>query len=320
MLLIVSMENDFHVDYLIKKMTAFQRKNMIVFKTESFPMKSKLVLGSSIKESYLKLDNNKIFLCDISSIWYRRSASPTISSLINNKDARKYAQHESQDALLALWESINDCLWVSKPSNIRNASHKYEQLLRAKSLGLNIPQTLITNDPDEARQFCYTVKTAVVKAVCRSVFLRGNKYEMAYTSPINYDDVRIRDVIFSPCIFQEYVPKQLELRITVVKNEIFACAIYSQKSEKTKHDWRNYDLANTPHNVWSLPLEIEKKCLNLVRSYNLNFGAIDMIITPENKYVFLELNPNGQWVWIENLTNLPISKTLINLLFLNEKS
>lgn len=228
---------------------------------------------------------------------------------------RGYAETESENALMGLWESMDGCQWVSKPSLIKNASHKWEQIKRAARIGFNVPKTLITNSPNEARIFCSRVKKAIVKAVRRSVFPRKGKYEIVYTSLIECDDERIDDVVFSPCIFQEYVSKKIELRITVVGNQVFACAIYSQNSEKTLHDWRNYDLKNTPHEKWNLPNEVEENCLTLVKSYGLPFGAIDMILTPDDEYVFLELNPNGQWAWIEDLTNMPISKAVIDLLF-----
>lgn len=314
MLLIVSMRDDFHVSYLMERMTQDQKDNTGVFHTETFPMESSIVLSNDFEDSYLEIPSRKIYLGAISSIWYRRPARPIIASDIKDIDAKKYAESESWDALLSLWEAM-DCLWVSKPSSIRNASHKWEQIRRAEKLGFNIPKTLITNNPKEARQFCKSVGTAAVKAVSKSVIPHEDRHEAAYTTPIDSDDPRIEDVAFAPCIFQEYVPKELELRITIVGDSVFACAIHSQKSEKTKHDWRNYDLKNTPHESWPLPEDIEKKCIELIHGYGLKFGAIDMILTPTGEYVFLELNPNGQWAWIDELTDLPITEALISLLF-----
>lgn len=315
MLLIISMENDFHVNYLLERMTRVQKENTIIFKTETFPVESRIVLSSLDDNSYIETHNGIIPIKDIHGVWYRRPAKPVISEIITELDVRGYAETESENALMGLWESMDNCQWVSKPSLIKNASHKWEQIKRATRIGFNVPKTLITNSPNEARIFCSRVKKAIVKAVRRSVFPRKGKYEIVYTSLIECDDERIDDVVFSPCIFQEYVSKKIELRITVVGNQVFACAIYSQNSEKTLHDWRNYDLKNTPHEKWNLPNKVEKNCLTLVKSYGLPFGAIDMILTPDDEYVFLELNPNGQWAWIEDLTNMPIGKAVIDLLF-----
>ena len=314
MLLIVSMRGDYHVSYLMERMAQSHRDNTVVFHTETFPMESSIVLRNYANDSYLQVQGRSICLGSVSSIWYRRPAHPIIAPSIVDVDARKYAEGESWDALLGLWEGINGLL-VSKPSSIRSASHKWEQIRRAQKLGFKVPKTLITNNPKEARQFCGSVGATAVKAVLRSVIAHKDRHEAAYTTPIDFDDPRIEDVDLAPCIFQEYVPKQLELRITVVSDSVFACAIHSQRSDKTKHAWRNYDLKNTPHESWVLPKDVERKCKEMVRSYGLNFSAIDMILTPDGEYVFLELNPNGQWAWIDELTDLPIAEALIRLLF-----
>lgn len=117
-----------------------------------------------------------------------------------------------------------------------------------------------------------------------------------------------------PVILQPYIEKLFELRITVVGEKVFPCAIHSQNSQRTLEDWRRYDLSNTPHKIYPLPPNIEGLCVNLVKALELKFGCIDMIVTPDKEYIFLEINPNGQWLWIEQLTGLPISQTLAELL------
>lgn len=85
------------------------------------------------------------------------------------------------------------------------------------------------------------------------------------------------------------------------------------KSELTKTDWRNYG-DQIPYIPSKLPQNIQEKSIKLVEDLNLRFGAIDMILTPENNYVFLEINPSGQWYWVEEKTGLQISEAVINLL------
>jgi len=115
-------------------------------------------------------------------------------------------------------------------------------------------------------------------------------------------------------VFQEYIPKALELRISIVGHQVFAAAIYSQMTERTKHDWRRYDLEKTPHAVYILPAGVERACIDIVQHYGLAFAAIDMVVTPQGDFVFLELNPNGQWLWIERLTGQPISDAIADML------
>ena len=115
-------------------------------------------------------------------------------------------------------------------------------------------------------------------------------------------------------IFQAYVPKRVELRITVVGQQVFAAEIHSQHTHHTRHDWRRYDLDETPHFPHALPPDVAQRCLRLVQALGLCYGAIDMVLTPDDRYVFLEINPNGQYLWIEQLTGLPITDALCDLL------
>ncbi|MCG2693861.1 ATP-dependent carboxylate-amine ligase [Candidatus Parcubacteria bacterium] len=257
-------------------------------------------------------------LRDFSSVWYRRPADPHISSTVKNSVAREYALEESWNILNALWEGMDWPLWINHPAKIKKAKHKWSQSVVARRIGFMCPRTLVTNNPDEARSFCRMVERAIIKPVFTSHFQSENGWNMIYTNPISSEDLRIQDIELAPATFQEYIPKKIELRVTVVNNKVFACAIESQANSKTKDDWRHYDLDNTPHHPFNLPSHIKDMCVRIVKHYDLNFGAIDLILTPDNKYYFLELNPNGQWAWIEEMSGLPISSAIIDLLFSRE--
>jgi hypothetical protein len=95
---------------------------------------------------------------------------------------------------------------------------------------------------------------------------------------------------------------------------VFAIEIHSQQSEKTKHDWRHYDFDKVAHCVHELPDRVRNQCLALVQALDLRFGAIELIVTPNNEYVFLEINPTGQYQWLEALTDLPITDSIVELL------
>jgi len=115
----------------------------------------------------------------------------------------------------------------------------------------------------------------------------------------------------TPSIFQEYIEKDYELRITVVGERVFSAKVESQHNEKTKIDWRKEKLKFTEY---KLPDAISKKCVLLLKTLDLNFGAIDLIKTKSGEYIFLEINPNGQWAWIEFDTKLEISEAIISFL------
>ncbi|MFE1411185.1 hypothetical protein ACFW6F_10300 [Streptomyces sp. NPDC058746] len=114
-------------------------------------------------------------------------------------------------------------------------------------------------------------------------------------------------------ILQERIDKKLEIRVTVVGDRVLAAAIDSQAAEVTRDDWRR-DVFQAPHLVHDLPEHVAERCRRLLRRYGLLFGALDFILTPDGEYMFLELNPNGEWDWVEALTGLPVASALGDVL------
>lgn len=108
---------------------------------------------------------------------------------------------------------------------------------------------------------------------------------------------------------QEYVPKQYEVRITVINNTFYTVRI----DTKNKVDWR-IDYENHKYTLIDCPLRIRKDCIAMLKDFNLVFGAFDYIVTPNNECFFLELNPNGQWLWLEEALDLDISEKIIDYL------
>jgi len=131
------------------------------------------------------------------------------------------------------------------------------------------------------------------------------------THPVERRDLaNFRGLALAPMILQEYVPKRAELRVTVVGDRIFAALIDSQASRRTRHDWRHYDFDATAYSAHELPASVAAACRRLLAYFGLRFGAIDLVLTPNGDYVFLELNPVGQWAFIEDLTGMPIAAAL----------
>jgi len=98
-----------------------------------------------------------------------------------------------------------------------------------------------------------------------------------------------------------------------VGEKVFAAFIHSQDSDDSKVDWR-VSQDGLKHSIYMLPEDISANCINLLRELDLNFGAIDLILNENGEYVFLEINPNGQWAWLEKLLGLDISGAIVNLL------
>lgn len=121
----------------------------------------------------------------------------------------------------------------------------------------------------------------------------------------------------SPSIFQPVIPKAYELRITVVGKKIFAAKIYSQDDVETALDWRRKPKLNdfaVKMEQTKLPVKAESKIFAFMKEIGLKFGCIDMIVTPEGEYIFLEINPNGQWYFVQLKTEVQIAKEIAKLL------
>ena len=271
-------------------------------------------------------DGSSINLESIKSVWFRRSKPISAGHLRSDFESSQFIEREFSAALFSLYTNLEDVFWMNHPVCSRHVleHNKLLQLRLAALSGLATPQTMITNNPEELLAFCEEHGGFIaVKALHATIFRDADGGAWAiYTNRVSSDYLRERagNISSAPIIAQEYISKMLELRITVVGNRVLTCAIHSQDSERTKDDWRRYDFDNVKHEQYELPSDIRFRLLDFMRRCGLSFGAIDMIVTPSGRYVFLEVNPSGQFGWIEELTGLPISESIAEALATKGKS
>jgi glutathione synthase/RimK-type ligase-like ATP-grasp enzyme len=227
---------------------------------------------------------------------------------------RKYCYDELDAFYNNLWLTLLPQKWMSHPQHVYRAENKLLQLNIAQQLGLRIPDTLVTGNPKAIRRF-YSENNSnvIIKPISESRFLNeDSNQQLIFTNKLKESDLNVlEERVPLPSIFQENIEKEVELRITIVGTDCFSASINSQVDPETKIDWRKKKLK---FESTEIPNGIAAKCVSLVKALKLSFGAIDMIKTPSGEYVFLEINPNGQWVWIEQDTGLPISDSLIKFL------
>ena len=139
---------------------------------------------------------------------------------------------------------------------------------------------------------------------------------MVFTNAVKPEDIEdVSGLSLCPDTFQELLPKSLEIRVTVVGHRVMSAAIDSQVSARAIHDWRRDGVRML--NDWrpyQLPSAVEEKILRVMDYFSLNYGAIDIILTPDGKHIFLELNPCGEFFWLERSPGLPISEAIADLL------
>lgn len=314
MILIISHKQDGHADVVCAELTRI-RSRYIRFSLEDYPQQLRInySLETSAKPHFV-FQGTEIDFSSIKSVWFRRPGYPVYDSSLHH-DVLPLVQEETERFTNSFWYLI-DGYWMSRPEYIYYAEHKPLQMRVAQQLGWRIPATLITNDPICADAFYHEHgRDIIIKPLSRSWIdwheNNTKREQVFYTTPVDAERANyLQAVQYCPTFLQERVKKDFELRITVVGDQIFACKIESQNSLISKDDWRKYDIDNTPHTKFKLPSDIEQLCINLTSQLGLNFGAIDVIVTPSGEFVLCEINPSGQWYWIEGLTGLKITSAI----------
>ncbi len=316
MILIVTNRQDQTADFLILELKN-RGADYIRFNTEDFPKSVFLnwKMQDGILDGYIVFPKKRIELSEIKSVWYRRPVLPIPDVAILDREAQNFVIEESRTALEGLWRTLT-CFWVSNPDNIRMAENKLFQLKIASQIGFRVWPTLVTNDVSCAHSFYKDYEGDVVyKPLRKGRLIRGEEQSFIFTNLISKEATsEFNSIKYAPCLLQKYIHKRAELRVTVIGGKVFAVEIESQKIPDAIHDWRRAQ-ENLPHKLWELPIDIEYKCKSLVKRLGLEFGALDLIVTLDNEYVFVEINPNGQWAWIQQLRpEIPMRETLADLL------
>ena len=312
-ILIVTNKMDEHASHVIR---VLNDRHVPVFRlnTEDFPLEVALTWRDDAWE--LRYHGRTLTPDRVRSCWYRKPSDAEVHAEITDDGARTFVRDECHYVLNALYRATPGVTWVSHPDALQASKYKAHQLHIARAIGFRVPETLLTNDPAAFLEFHRRHGGRVIVKIAGRGPTTIPADQAIYTTLLEGHDVATiaETVRFAPHLFQAYVEKAYEVRVTVIGERVFAVRIDSQASERTKVDWRRYDFANTPHTVIALPPEVEERCRMLVRRYGLAFGAIDLIVTPQNEWAFLEINPNGQWLWLEELTGLPITDAVVALL------
>ncbi len=256
-------------------------------------------------------DGRKLGLDDVASVWCRGLQPSGFPDDIGAVD-RRFAETGARRALNAL-ATVTNAVWINHPESLVRANSKPAQLALARQIGLDIPDTIITNDPDEARRFTATARQQTIyKSLSQTLDVETGK--ALFTGLITEAEIANLDLIrLTPGIFQALVPKSYEVRATVVGSRIFSAKIDSQAHAETKLDWRHLPFEVDEQPI-ELPPSVETKIHEFMAAFGLIYGAFDFIVTPEGRHVFLEINPAGQYMWVQSRTGLPITEALADAL------
>lgn len=323
-ILIVSNSYDIHADLVMEKL---QARGAEVFRLnqDDFPRDYGIAIQHGVSNVSCELGQLKsgqsLNLLDVGAIWTRKPAPFRFISDDLPAQERAFANAETAHLFNSILFSL-DGFWMNHPKANRAALWKGEQLQRAAKFGFRVPRTLISNDPEQVRQFKQVLPGEMIVKTLSSASLSVEDVEPEFrqagslmTTIVDEQHMTSIDAVRElPCLFQEYVPKQYELRVTIIGQQVFAARIDSQRDQRTAIDYRDFSV-DIPYQPERLSSELQTRCLGFVESYGLSYGAMDLIVTPDNEYVFLENNPSGQFLFIEQLVpELSMSDAVTDLL------
>jgi MvdD family ATP-grasp ribosomal peptide maturase len=300
---------------------AVERKGgrVIRFDTDLYPTQVRLTAcyGAGDEERLTLTNDEGVFdLREVTAIWHRRLNYGARLPQTLDKQLRHASLTETRAAADGLLASLK-AFRLDSVQHIRHAENKQLQLRVAREVGLDTPRTLTTNDPAAVGAFAESCGGGMVTKMLSSFAVyEGGRQLVVFTNPVRPEDLAdLSGLSLCPATFQEAVPKALELRATVVGERVMTASIASQSSERAANDWRRDGLRMIEDwRPYELPRAVEEKILRLMDYFALNYGAVDLIVTPDGRHVFLEVNPVGEFFWLERHAGLPVSDGIADVL------
>lgn len=316
--LMISTKLDPHVDAVLERL---QQRDVPCFRlnTDHFHEEYRVAMTDEVTGTIRiedKWARSCIFPHEVRSVWMRKPEPSLPPPGVDDEGVVNYVRDEMREFMGFLPMDAR-VPWINNPDENRRHQRKFPQLRLARSLGLRVPRSIITNDPEAAEAFFQLCPDGVI---CKPMLMGSHyvegEHHVAYTRPVPPSEFAAlkQSISLCPTYLQESIPKDHELRVTIIGDELFCCRIDSQGVSGAEQDWRAVDTIKLPHTIIALPDAVDRALRDYLKQCGLRFGAFDLIVTPGGEYVFLELNPNGQWYWIELATGAPMADAMADLL------
>jgi glutathione synthase/RimK-type ligase-like ATP-grasp enzyme len=307
MIVITAREDDAHALRVAPMLAGRHGEEVVIFDTSTIPSTTALAgrygNGNDAGDlTFILAGGRRLNLKDVKAFWWRRPQPLIIDPMLTDVTASNFAYQESISALYGFLECC-DATWVNNIQNDTAAEYKPFQLKVAAEHGFRIPDTLITNSPDELMAFYQSHQGAVVYKAFNQ---RGLIWRP--TRLLRQEDFAVLDNLrFAPVIFQAVVPGTRDIRITAIGERLFATEFDIERLDDVDYRTRMSQIACRPH---SLPPEMEVRIHAFMESLALEYGGIDFRLTPDGEYVFFEINTAGEFLFIEDRTGQPISEAM----------
>ncbi len=318
-ILILTHSEDDTANMVIKHLEA-SNYPFVRFDTDQFQKKVKMVLDLKTNGQFqglYKFPDRDLSFEDVGVVWNRRVHDPQLKELSGEPILYEWALEESRYALYSSFSQFE--IPVVNPW-VGNEHLKYDKLRQLRSavrFGFSIPQTRLTNDLESIKSFWQEVNNEMIFKKIRLGRLEfpDGKKMVIHTSKVKPETMvadQLHRLDYCPLLLEEHIQKKYDVRSVVVGKKVFSVAIHSQKVSEGKIDFRTAGLlgklTEMDHEAIDLGEQVNSRIIQMIESFGLSFGAVDFIITPNDELIFLEINPNGQWAWLEIMANVPIAQ------------
>lgn len=332
MLLILSDKGDMSTNDVIDWLIQFNVPHIRLNGDESSEIELFTENDSSKSTFLIKTKNHCFSLKEITSFWYRRGGIPQFKIPASSIDQafdkevsgkiKTYLNLESQ-ALYSFIHSLLDKIPNKIGSSKTAGVNKLHVLDKAQEFGLSVPRWCVSMKTKESIGFANRVGGEVItKGVWESLIVSAETSGYStYTEQINLSKLNTLPESHFPSMLQEKVNKKYEVRSFYLLGRFWSMAIFSQNDPQTSVDFRKYNDDNPNRNVpFKLPVATEKKLKKLMDFFNLETGSIDILVDEENHFIFLEINPVGQFGMTSSPCNYYLEKEIAYHFYLQNQT
>jgi hypothetical protein len=305
-ILIVAQRSDVHAQALAALAARYDVRAP-VFDAAEFPATAQAALRFGGDPTGLRVRSADLELCfdELRSVWWRRPSAPRIAEEVEDDHARRFCLAESEALLRGALDASRVPV-INHPAAQARAARKPLQLATARSVGLAVPETVMSNDPEEIRRFCGTMSGR-----CIYKTFTAPSQRLATTRLLTEEVLADLETLrHAPIIAQEMIDGR-DLRVTVIGDRVFAAAAHGRRTSACVDGrldrtttWRPCDL----------PEQTRNGLVALTRRLGLDYGCIDLREQPDGRQFFLEINPAGQFLFVEIDTGQPLLQSLLELL------
>jgi len=295
---------DLTVDYLIHQVKSYRIDYLRINSEDINDISITIEMKGNTN---VRIADSLFDLGELKSVYFRRS--PSLFPATKNSEDEAFVNRERRHFFEGMLLTF-DCFWINPMYSTHIAERKLFQLKIANQLGFLTPNTLISNDSNIIKSFIDRNSSCIIKPISYGLQKRGESFYSMYTSDLQPHSIPNNVIFESPALIQSKIFNYRDIRATVVGRNIFSASIIKKSKEV---DWRRPDIEKI-FEKHSLPADLENK-IHLLNSFlNLNYSAIDFILDNEGNYIFLEINPVGEWAWLEKELEFPISGKLLEML------